>query len=176
MTAHTRMQSSLWRVAAVATAVLLTAAGCADTKPTTANVDLGKLDVGSYSTQLRKLRNEPSGPQGNLLEGIRMSDGVADSSQFDSLLLYLWQADPVPDTASLVQLLGEGGKQVLDQYGWVAGYRASYADRPQLENRSAPTVFIGISILLLRFPDEESARGAASALEPISWKDFGKTV
>ena len=150
--------------------------GCAESNPPAGDIDLTKLDVGSYSTAPRSVRSEPSLPQGTVLEGIRMSDAVADSSQFDSLLLYLWQADPVPDTASMVPLLGEGGRQVLDQYRWIAGYRASYADRPQLENRSAPSVFIGISILLLRFPDEVAARGAASALEPASWKDFGKTV
>ncbi|MBE1551521.1 hypothetical protein GGC64_005581 [Mycobacterium sp. OAS707] len=170
------MRPSLSRAAAITTAAMLAVAGCAETSPIVSHADLTKLDVGNYSAQLRNVRNEPSLPQGTMLEGIRMSDGVADSSQFDSLLLYLWQADPVPDTASLVQLLGEGGRQVLDQYGWVAGYRAGYADRPQLENRTAPSVFIGISILLLRFPDDASARGAASALEPISWKDFGKTV
>ena len=43
-----------------------------------------------------------------------MADAVADSSQFDSLLLYLWQADPIPDTAKLTPLLGEPGKQALD--------------------------------------------------------------
>jgi hypothetical protein len=151
-------------------------AGCAEPSPPASNVDLAKLDVGSYSTAPRDLRDEPSLPQGTVLEGIRMADAVADSSQFDSLLLYLWQADPVPGKDLLVPLLGEAGKQVLDQYGWVAGYRASYADRPQLENRAAPSVYVGISILLLRFPDETAARGAAAALETTSWKDFGKTV
>jgi hypothetical protein len=151
-------------------------AGCAETKPTASNVDLAKLDVGSYSTAPRGIADQPSLPQGTLLEGIRIADAVADSSQFDSLLLYLWQADPVPDTASMVPLLGEAGKKVLDQYGWVAGYRASYADRPQLENRAAPSVYVGISIMVLRFPDEAAARSAASALEITSWKDFAKTV
>jgi hypothetical protein len=177
MTPHNGMRVSLSRAAAIATAVVVSVAGCTGSSQAPHDeMDLGRLDVGSYSTGLRHLRNQPSLPQGTVLEGIRMSDAVADSSQFDSLLLYLWQADPVPDTASMVPLLGEGGRQVLDQYGWVAGYRASYADRPQLENRAAPSVFIGVSILLLRFPDEAAARGAASALEPTSWKDFGKTV
>lgn len=174
MTPQIRMRTSLSLAAAIAAASWLVA-GCADKSPT-ANVDLAKLDVGSYSTAPRNLRNDPSLPQGTLLEGIRMADAVADSSQFDSLLLYLWQADPVPDTASLVPLLGEAGKQVLDQYGWAAGYRASYADRPQLENRAAPSVYVGISILLLRFPDDAAALGASSALATTSWKDFGKTV
>jgi hypothetical protein len=176
MTPLFRIRTSLSLAAAVAAATAWLSVGCAENTPAARDLDLTKLDVGSYSTAPRSLRSQPSLPQGTVLEGIRMSDAVADSSQFDSLLLYLWQADPVPDTASMVPLLGEGGRQVLDQYGWVAGYRASYADRPQLENRAAPSVFIGISILLLRFPDEAAARGAASALEPTSWKDFGKTV
>jgi hypothetical protein len=167
---------SLVLAAANVTTVCGLLAGCADSGPAVGNVDLGKLDVGTFSTALRALPAQPSLPQGTLLEGIRMADAVADSSQFDSLLLYLWRADPVPETASLVPLLGEGGKQVLDQYGWVAGYRASYADRPQLTNGATPPAYVGISIMLLRFPDDAAAASAAAALEPTQWKDFGKTV
>jgi hypothetical protein len=164
--------------AASATAVVLLIAGCAhSTDNTTAGkVDLAKLDVGTYSTARRAVPSAPSLPQGTLLEGIRMADAVADTSQFDSLLLYLWRADPVPETASLVPLLGDAGKQVLDQYGWVAGYRASYADRPQLANGEPPPAYIGVSTMLLRFPDEAAASGAAAALGPTQWKDFGKTI
>jgi hypothetical protein len=176
MAPRIRMRSTRSFVAALASVAALIA-GCSDTDSAASNdVDLAKLDVGSYSTEVRTVRNEPSLPQGTLLEGIRMADAVADSSQFDSLLLYLWRADPVPDTATLAPLLGEAGKQVLDQYGWVAGYRASYADRPQLNNGAAPQVYIGISIMLLRFPDDAAASSAAAALEPTSWKDFGKTI
>jgi hypothetical protein len=178
MTPRIRMRSSLSVAVAIATTVSMLMAGCSKTpqSPAASNVDLAKLDVGSYSTALRPVRSEPSLPQGTLLEGIRTADAVADSSQFDSLLLYLWQADPIPEAATLAPLLGEAGKQVLDQYGWVAGYRASYADRPQMNNRAAPAVYIGISIMLLRFPDEAAASGAAAALGTTSWKDFGKTV
>jgi hypothetical protein len=178
MTPRILMRSSLLLAVSIATTVSALFAGCSETprSPAASNVDLAKLDVGNYATAPRNISDQPSLPQGTILEGIRMADAVADSSQFDSLLLYLWQADPVPETAKLVPLLGEAGKQVLDQYGWAAAYRASYADRPQLENRAAPSVYIGISIMLLRFPDETAARGAASALETTSWKDFGKTV
>jgi len=178
MTPKIRMRSSLSLAVAIAITVSGLIAGCSKTpeSPAASNVDLAKLDVGSYSTALRPVRSEPSPPQGTLLEGIRMADAVADSSQFDSLLLYLWQADPVPETATLAPVLGDPGKEVLDRYGWVAGYRASYADRPQMKNRAAPRVYIGISIMLLRFPDEAAASGAAAALETTPWKDFAKTV
>jgi hypothetical protein len=176
MTPRFRLRSSRSLAAAIAITVSGLIAGCSNSSPAANNVDLTKLDVGSYSTTPRDVRNQPALPQGTVLEGIRMSDAVADSSQFDSLLLYLWQADPVPQTATLVPLLGEAGKQVLDQYGWVAGYRASYADRPQLNNGAAPQVYVGISIMLLRFPDDAAATGAAAALETTSWKDFGKTI
>jgi hypothetical protein len=55
---------------------------------------------------------------GTVLEGIRMSDAVADTSQFGSALNYLGQAGPVPDTASIVPIVGETGKRVLDGLGW----------------------------------------------------------
>ena len=148
------------------------AAGCGGGS----DVDLAKLNVGSYSTTARTIENQPSEPEGTVLEGIRMSDAVADTSQFDSPMIYLWQADPIPEAASLLPVMGEAGKRVLDEHGWVAGYRASYADTPRQPDGSAPPSYVGISITLLRFPDDEAARAAASALEVTNWNDFAKTV
>jgi hypothetical protein len=140
------------------------------------DVDLSKLDVGTYSTTARTIENQPSQHEGTVLEGIRMSEAVADTSQFDSPMIYLWQADPIPDTASLLPVIGEAGKRVLDQHGWVAGYRASYADSPRMDDGSAPPSYVGLSIMLLRFPDDKAARDAATALEAANWTDFAKTV
>lgn len=165
----------LSRWALVAAAVTLLAAGCgSDAKG--GGVDLSTLDVGTYSTAPRTVKDQPSQPEGTLLEGIRMAEAVPDTSQFDSLLLYRWQADPIPDTASLIPAIGDAGKQVLDRYGWLAGYRASYADQPQLPDGSAPPAFIGMSVLLLRFPDDAAASAAAADLEVSSWKDLTITV
>ena len=154
-------------------AVCALAAGCGSGDT---DVDLSKLSVGTYSTAARNIPNQPSPADGTVLEGIRMSDAVADTSQFGSALNYLWQAGPVPDTASIVPIVGETGKRVLDGLGWVAGYRASYADVPQLPDGGAPPSYLGLSIMLLRFPDDAAAREAASALELANWTDFGKTV
>lgn len=155
----------------VATCVL--AAGCGNDEN---DVDLSKLTVGTYSSAARNIPNQPSLPDGTVLEGIRMSDAVADTSQFGSPLIYLWQAGPVPDTASIVPIVGEAGKHVLDQRGWVAGYRASYADAPQNPDGGTPPSYVGLSIMLLLFPDDAAAKEAASALEVANWTDFGKTV
>jgi len=105
-----------------------------------------------------------------------MADAVADSSQFDSMLLYGWRADPIPDAASLVPLLGEAGKGVLDQHGYLAGYRAGFADRPQPAEGAPPEAYVGLSITLLRFPGDEAARAAAAALDVTNWKDLAKTI
>ena len=177
MTPKIRVRIFLSLAVAIATTVSGLIAGCSEAPPSpTTNVDLAKLDVGNYSTALRTVHGQPGLPQGTLLEGIRMADAVADSSEFDSLLPYLWRADPAPDTASLVPVIGEAGKQVLDRYGWVAGYRASYADRPQLESGVPALAYVGVAILLMRFPDDAAATGAAAALETTNWKDFGKTI
>jgi len=157
----------------VAATVGLLAAGCGNDG---ADVDLSKLSVGTYSTAARNIPNQPSPDHGTVLEGIRMSDAVADTSQFGSALTYLWQAGPVPDTASIEPTIGETRKRVLDGLGWVAGYRASYADAPQLPDGGAPPSYLGLSIMLLRFPDDAAATEAASALELANWTDFGKTV
>ena len=154
-------------------AVCALAAGCGSGG---GDVDLSKLGVGTYSTAARNMPNQTSPADGTVLEGIRMSDAVADTSQFGSALNYLWQAGPVPDTASIVPIVGETGKRVLDGLGWVAGYRASYADVPQEPDGGAPPSYLGLSIMLLRFPDDAAAREAASALELANWTDFGKTV
>jgi hypothetical protein len=163
-------------IAAAAVAVLT--AGCADGEPTTTDetVDPAKLDVGTFATTPRAVPKQPSAQEATLLEGIRMADAVADASQFDSLLLYGWRADPIPDAASLSPLLGEAGKGVLDQHGWLAGYRVGFADRPHLPDGSPPDAYVGLSITLLRFPDDEAARAAAATLEITNWKDLAKTV
>jgi hypothetical protein len=151
------------------------AAGCGGGADSN-SVDLAKLNVGIFSTATRVVHNKPSPQEATLLEGIRMADAVADTSQFDSLLVYGWRADPIPDTASLLPLLGEAGKRVLDQYGWLAGYRAGYADRPEMAGGAAPQVYVGLSITLLRFPDDAAARTAAAALEISNWKDMARTI
>jgi hypothetical protein len=140
------------------------------------DVDLNKLDVGPFSTAVRVIPNQPSLPNGVVLEGIRMSDAVADTSQFNSSLTYLWQAGPIRDTASSLPFVGVAGKRVLDRLGWVAGYRAHYADRPRPPGGDAPPSSVRLSIMLLRFPDDAAARQAAAALELVNWDDFGQTV
>jgi hypothetical protein len=172
------MQSFPSRAALIAAAVAVLITGCshAPSSSSSGGVDVAKLDVGTYSTAPRTVRDQPSPPEGALLEGIRMAEAVADSSQFDPPLFYRWQADPVPDTASLVPVLGQAGQQVLDRYGWIAGYRASYADHPQLNNGAAPPSYVGLAIMVLRFPNDAAASRAASGLEASNWKDVSVTT
>jgi hypothetical protein len=159
-----------------ATAVAMIVVGCASEESAGDSIDLAKLDVGSFPTTPRAVPGRPSAQEATLLEGIRMADAVADSSQFESSLVYGWRADPIPDAASLVPLLGEAGKGVLDQHGWLAGYRAGFADRPPPADGAPPQPFVGLSITLLRFPNDDAARAAAAALEATNWKDLGKTI
>jgi hypothetical protein len=160
------------RTLLISTALTGLIAGCGGTP----EVDVSKLDIGTYSTALRTADNQPSPQAGTFLEGVRMADAVADTSQFGSPLVYLWQADPIPDTASLGQVLGEAGRHALDANGWVAGYRASYADKPKNVDGSAPPGYVGMGLLLFRFPENVAARAAAQALEVANWKDFAQTV
>ena len=153
-------------VAAAAVCALATSCGG------DARIDLSRLDVGTYSTATRTIAEPPSQANGIVLEGIRMSDAVADTSQFGSTLNYLWDAGPIPDTQALVDTIGESGKQLA---GWVAGYHATYADRPR-PSRANPPSHVGLSITLLRFADDAAATKAASALEVANWSDLGTTV
>jgi hypothetical protein len=157
-------RSRRWLVSMAIVVAAALAAGCGGDGN---GVDLATLDVGSYSTSPRPVPNKPSPAEATLLEGIRMADAVADTSQFDSPLVYAWQADPIANTASLVPLLGEAGKRVLDQYGWIAGYRASYADRPQLPDGAAPPVYVGLSIMVAAGRrSDRTLRGAHAARSP----------
>lgn len=138
-----------------------------------ARVDLSRLDVGTYSTAVRTVDNQPLPENGTVLEGIRMADAVADTSQFGSTLNYLWDAGPIPDTESLVATIGAPGTRLA---GWVAGYHASFADKPRLPGGADPPSYVGLSITLVRFPDDAAAARVASELEVAGWADFGKTV
>jgi len=159
-----------------ATVTVALAAGCAGEQSVDESIDLAKLDVGTFPTTPRAVPDQPSPQEATLLESIRMADAVADSSQFDSMLLYVWRADPIPNAASLLPLLGEAGKGVLDQHGWLAGYRAGFADRPPPAESAPPEPYVGLSITLLRFPNDDAARTAAASLETTNWKDLAKTV
>ena len=162
-----------WRRATTAaTAVCVLAAGCAAGD----EVDLGTLRVGTNSTAVRTIPDRPSLTNGTVLEGIRMSDAVADTSQFGSSLTHVWQAGPVTDNAGIAPIVGEAGTQILARLGWVSGYRAQYADMPRPSGDTAPPSAVALSITLLRFPDDTAARRAASALETTNWTDFGNTV
>jgi hypothetical protein len=156
----------------VTTAVCWLAAGCGNSD----HVDLSTLNVGTYSTIPRAIPDQPSLPNGAVLEGLRMSDAVADTSQFSSPLIHLEQAGPVTDTAGIVAIVGEAGGQILVRRGWIVGYSATYADTPRLPNGDAPAFSIELSVTLLRFPDDAAAQKAASALEVANWSDFGKTI
>ncbi len=154
-------------------AVCTLTAGCGGD----AGVDLSSLDVGTYSTAVRTIADQPSLPNGIVLEGIRMSDAVADTSQFGSQLNHLWQAGPIVDTASIAPVVGEAGSRVLDRTGWVAGYRATYADAPHdRDDGGGPPSHVELSIMLLRFADHAAATAAASALEAASWTDLSNTI
>ena len=156
----------------VAATVGLLAAGCGNDG---ADVELSKLSVGTYSTAARNVPNQFSPEHGTVLEGIRMSDAVADTSQFGSTLTYLWQAGPIPDTASIAPTSArpESGCST-DRLG--SGLPRELRRRPAAPDGGAPPSYVGLSIMLLRFPDDAAATEAASALELANWTDFGKTV
>lgn len=161
------------RTFATTIVVCVLVAGCGGA---TDSVDLSTLDVGVYSTAPRDIPNRPSLSDGTVLEAIRMSDAVADTSQVDSPLIYLWQAGPLTDTAHTVRIVGTTAKQILDRNHWVAGYYARYADTPQPQDGMRPPSHVGLSVTLLRFPDDAAARRAATALEGSDGTDLATTI
>lgn len=155
-------------VAAVATVVLLgTLSGCASVAgtPTAAEIDVRTLAVGDFPVD-RYSYSQDAGDSGPVLEGIRMSEALAPAVDIDPSLDYGRGSMLVPDSETAIRFLANVSKPVLENRKMVVGYAASGADRPDPGDGSRPGPdATAVTVVLLRFPDTDSARTAARELE-----------
>lgn len=142
--------------------------GCATQgKPSAAEMDVRKLDVGKYAVDRHSYGAAAPG-QGPILEGMRMSRALAPAIRIDPSLRYGDGSRVVRDSADATDhhLLAAVSKPVLDRDRMVVGYVGSGSDKPDTADKSATVV----TDVMLRFPDESTAHQAAKDLEDA---DFG---
>lgn len=154
-------------VTALVALLVATLSGCGSVTgtPVPGEIDVRTLDVGDFPVDRFSYPQE-AGEHGVLLEGIRMSEAVATSSQVDPSLKFGRGSKVLADTSTAVDFLANVSEPILENRRMVVGYAASGADRddPEGERRPTPDA-TAITIVALRFPDTDSARKAAQELE-----------
>ncbi|MCX4096233.1 hypothetical protein [Nocardia sp. alder85J] len=132
--------------------------------PLPAEMDVRTLDVGTYPVD-RHHYDQNAGSNGGLLEAMRMSVAVVPSVRIDPKLDVGLEsgADTEDDSGNY---LADADKPVLDQYNLIGGFATVGADRgvPPGGTDPGPAATV-VRNLVLRFPDANTAKRAASALE-----------
>ncbi|MEV0293283.1 hypothetical protein [Nocardia sp. NPDC050710] len=157
------------RIAFAATCVLvtgvLTACGGISGTAVPGELDVRKLEVGTYPVDAHKYDQDASG-KGALLEGMRMADAVVPTIQIDSTLKFGRGSTVLADATEALDFLANVSKPVLDNRKFVTGFAASGADKPDPAGQTRPPAdATAITDVLLRFPDEAAAKLAARELE-----------
>ncbi|WP_216914534.1 DUF7373 family lipoprotein [Nocardia noduli] len=157
------------RVASVAACVLLagllSACGGVSGTAVPGEIDVRKLEVGTYPVDAHEYDQNSSG-KGSLLEGMRMADAVVPSVQIDSSLKYGRGSTVLTDATEALDFLAKTSKPVLDNRKYITGFAASGADKPDPAGQThPPTDATAVTNVVLRFPDEASAKLAARELE-----------
>ncbi|WP_280436440.1 DUF7373 family lipoprotein [Nocardia carnea] len=155
--------------AVIALVALLVAglSGCGSVAgtPVPGEIDVRTLDVGAFPVDRFSYPQE-AGDHGVLLEGIRMSEAVATSSQVDPSLKFGRGSKVLPDPATAVDFLANVSEPILENRRMVVGYAASGADQDDPAGQIRPTSdATAIQVVALRFPDAGSAEKAAEELE-----------
>lgn len=134
--------------------------------PVAGEPDVRKLEVGRYPVDRHEYEQDAAG-NGALLEGMRMADAVAPSIEVDPSLTSGRGSTVLASTEDALNFLAaEVSRPILNNRNFVVGYAALGADKPDPdgENRPAPDA-TAVTTVLLRFPDESTAKQAARELE-----------
>ncbi|MEU4342702.1 hypothetical protein AB0H00_15760 [Nocardia sp. NPDC023852] len=144
-------------------------AGCASVQgtPTPGEIDVRKLEVGTYPVD-RHQYNQDSAGKGALLEGMRMSDAVVPTVRIDPALKVGRGSTVVADAEQALDFVAKVSKPVFDNRKLVVGYAASGADRPDPAGQTNPSsAATAITDAVFRFPDQATAKLAARELEDV---------
>ncbi|WP_328409364.1 DUF7373 family lipoprotein [Nocardia sp. NBC_00403] len=133
--------------------------------PTAGELDVRKLEVGSYQVDRHKYPQD-AGSNGALLEGMRMSEFVVPTVRIDPVLSYGRGSTLLATAEDAIEFLANVSKPILENRKMVVGYAAIGADRPDPpgEKRPSPEA-TSVTNVVLRFPDEATAKLAARELE-----------
>ncbi|MBF6251542.1 hypothetical protein IU443_09005 [Nocardia farcinica] len=152
-------------VAWVAAAATLAGCGAVSGTALPAEPDVRRLEVGTYPVT-RHSYDQNSAGKGALLEGMRMSEAVVPTVTIDPSLKFGRGSTVLTDSEHALDFLAKVSKPVLDNRKFVTGFAASGADEPDPagETRPAPDT-TAVTDVVLRFPDEATAKLAARELE-----------
>ncbi|NNH71315.1 hypothetical protein HLB23_15835 [Nocardia uniformis] len=158
------------RVAGVVLAIVSALlAGCVvEGNPRPATPELSALDVGYYSIDPLSEPSERNEQYGRVVESVRMGEATIDPAEADSSLVFgpkAIGAQPIPTPVKATGVLSAPAREVLAKRGMLAGFATTGMDRESSE----PVVGSSrlLSIILLRFPDAESARQAATEIDAV---------
>ncbi|MFI5500948.1 hypothetical protein ACIA5E_17965 [Nocardia asteroides] len=152
------------RTVLAAAAALTVLSGCVSPgAPAPQQLDLAALDVGSNATDPLTAPAASTDKYGRVLESVRMGEVMVDAAEVDPALIYGVpdRSAPLPTPSTAAGMLAERVREVLESQGMLAGFAVSGSDvdhggkKPQVGEARMLTV------LLLRFPDDVSARLAA---------------
>ncbi|MFI5718008.1 hypothetical protein [Nocardia sp. NPDC051750] len=158
------------RVRATVAAVLLlagVASGCTvDGNPVAALPDLTALDTGPYSLDPLVPPDDHDDKYGHILESMRLGEAVIDPVEADpSLTFGLGSTASVPiPTPAAAGFLARPVRAVLERHGMLAGFSVGGMDQG-IQTELAVGRARLLTVQLLRFPDDESARQAAAEID-----------
>lgn len=160
----------LFAVCLSLTAVLLTACGSVNGSPVAGELDVRKLEVGTYPTEKYRY-NLNTGTFGPLLEGFRMSEAVVPSVVVDPSLVYGRGGRATIDAADATDTaLAAVSQPVLERNNLLTAFAASGSDKTELPGQQDAPDTTTVTNMVLRFTDEKTAKTAAKELEDA---DFG---
>ncbi len=150
-------------------AVLLLATGCTVAgSPVRMAPDRAAVDIGPYGVTPLVAPPNDNEKYGRVLESVRMGEAVIDPVEIDPALTFglgIAASVPIP-TPAKAGFLAQPVRAVLERRGMLAGFSVGGMD-----TGIPAEVAVGrarlLTVLLLRFPDDDAARSAATEIDAV---------
>ncbi|GAD85878.1 DUF7373 family lipoprotein [Nocardia asteroides] len=158
------MVSQRFRTVLAVAAALTVLSGCVrQGEPAPQQVDLATLDVGSHGSDPMAAPTASNDKYGRVLESVRMGEVMIDPVEVDPALTYGVQerTAPLPTPLTAAGILAERVREALESHSMLAGFAVSGSDVNLYGKRPEVGASRLLTVLLLRFPDDMSARLAA---------------
>lgn len=170
--------------AAATLAAVTVLAGCGSNlagAPQPGEIDVRKLDVGSYNTtplDLRYKYNHSLG-SGKQLAVMRLADHVAVGPDIDPRMKYGTGSKVIFEKDQAIDLLADRNGPVVEKYNMMFGYANGAAEKQPDKSGKTPKDSAFTTVLVMQFPDPESAKQAATEIEETDFQiaaDMNKRV
>ncbi|MFI9506395.1 hypothetical protein [Nocardia sp. NPDC052566] len=163
-----RIRTLFGVVTAVTTAAVL--AGCGSNAAGTAapgEIDVRKLDVGTYSTTPLDIRYtyNPRLQYAKQLAIMRLADNVAVGPDIDARFKYGTGGIAVTDSTKAIDVLADKNRPVVEKYDMMFGYATGSSEKAPDKNGKTGKDSAFTTVLVMQFPDENAAKQAAAEIE-----------